>query len=65
MIHGGVHYDISAQAVQRNSRLLDETSINELFDFRWAGKATFKGGPVGLENGSSRSIDGPGIDQPE
>jgi hypothetical protein len=29
--------------------LLDEASINELFDFLRAGKATFGGGPVGSE----------------
>jgi hypothetical protein len=33
----------------RRRILLDEASINELFDFRWAGKATFRGGPVGSE----------------
>jgi hypothetical protein len=36
-------------AVPMNKRLLDETLINELFDFRWAGKATFGGAPVGSE----------------
>jgi hypothetical protein len=36
-------------AVPTNKRLLDETLINELFDFRWAGKATFGGAPVGSE----------------